>query len=95
MHHTWSRGIKLFFAYSTLLSMKFQLLIKTKIPKSKEVPCCWHFNIYEQDKILCSAELSLKTVFLTRGADLGGIKVFFILNLTEHEISAANKNTEK
>ena len=37
--------IKLF-SCSTQMSKKFQLLMKTKIPRNN----CWHFNIYEQDK---------------------------------------------
>ena len=49
--------IKLFIC-STQLSMKFQLLIKTKMLKNIVVFCfqtlkcciCWHFNIYEHDK---------------------------------------------
>ena len=53
------RGYKTF-SCSTQLSTKFQLLIKTKIDVScfKSLrccnyhanKCCWHFNIYEQDK---------------------------------------------
>ena len=47
--------IKLF-SYSTQLSTKFQLLIKTKIPTNeavscfKSLRCCIYRNIYEQDK---------------------------------------------
>ena len=54
------RGYKIF-SCSTPLSMKFQLLIKTKIPTNNEVSLnlsdvvfinnnCWHFDIYEQGK---------------------------------------------
>ena len=63
-HCTDSPGLEVIklFPCSTQLSMKFQLLIKTKTLTNKEVSCfkslrciyhaynCWHFNIYEQDK---------------------------------------------
>ena len=46
--------------------MKFQLLIKTKIPTNEEVFMnCWHFNIDEQDKF--HAQLSMEKVLYPRG----------------------------
>ena len=41
---TWPEVIKLF-SCSTQLSTKFQLLIKTKIPKSEEVSQMWYLSL--------------------------------------------------
>ena len=48
---TWPRHYKTFLC-STQLSTKFQLLIKTKIPTNKEVPCFKFLRccIYHADK---------------------------------------------
>ena len=63
------RGYTAFYWCSTQLSMKFHLLIKTKMLKNKDVSCfqflrccihhanannCWHFNIHELDKFMLS-----------------------------------------
>ena len=62
----WAQGYKTF-SSSTQLSMKFQLLLKTKMLKNKDLlsnsqmfffyhanKCCWHFNIYEPDNFMLS-----------------------------------------
>ena len=48
--------IKLF-SYSTKLSTKFILLINVKMP----ILACWHFSIYQHDKILDLIDLKQET----------------------------------
>ena len=72
------QAIKLF-SCSTQLSMKFKLLTKTKIPTNEEVSqmfylsylfmlkCCWHFNIYEQDKFRAPLSCAWKKFYIFEG----------------------------
>ena len=65
--------------FSCSTELKFQLLIKTKIPTNKEVSCfkslrcciyhdnkCWHFNIYEHDEFHAQLSWAWKSFITSR-----------------------------
>ena len=50
---------------------------------------CWHFHIYEQEKISCSAEFSMNFFFITLGSGHSGL--FFFVEVFVLPVTSRNK----